>query len=138
MRFVLATIAAFAAMFSLAGIFTGVLAREFIVQNVDAGLLRSPPNMALIVAGYLLLALLMTTTYRAITQATNAPLRRGALFGLAAAVCWLVPYSLVLFGAYAFPYAALPLDFSWALVEQGAGGLLIGAIMGRSPGRSAR
>lgn len=132
-RVMLAATAAFAAMFLLAGLFTGVLARDFIAQNVEAGLLRAPPNMSLILIGYLLLALLMTTIYRAITPTTTAPLRRGLLFGLGSAVCWLMPYSLVLFGAYTFPYAALPLDFSWALVEQGAGGVLIGAILGRSP-----
>jgi len=39
-----------------------------------------------------------------------------------------MPYSLVLFGVYKFPYAALPLDFAWALIEQGVGGLLIGLV----------
>ena len=42
-----------------------------------------------------------------------------------------MPYSLVLFGVYRFPYVALTLDFAWALVEQGMGGLVIGLIHGK-------
>jgi len=37
---------------------------------------------------------------------------------------------------YSFPYAALPLDFGWALIEQGIGGLIIGLIYGTSTGDS--
>ena len=43
-----------------------------------------------------------------------------------------MPYTLVLFGVYKFPYAALPMDFAWAFVEQGMGGLVIGLIYGNS------
>lgn len=43
-----------------------------------------------------------------------------------------MPYTLVLFGVYKFPYAALPMDFAWAFVEQGMGGLVIGLIYGKS------
>jgi hypothetical protein len=42
-----------------------------------------------------------------------------------------MPYSLVLFGVYSFHYVALPLDFAWALVEQGVGGLVIGLCHGK-------
>ena len=52
---------------------------------------------------------------------------------MVAAVCWLMPYSLVLFGVYNFPYVVLPMDFAWALVEQGIGGVVIGLIQGRLP-----
>jgi hypothetical protein len=43
-----------------------------------------------------------------------------------------MPYSLVLFGVYNFPYAVLPLDFAWAMVEQSMGGLVIGLIYGKA------
>ena len=59
----------------------------------------------------------------------------GLRFGLVAGVCWLMPYNLVLFGAYKFPYVALPFYFAWALVEQGIGGLVIGLSMGNHPHR---
>ena len=131
-RILLAAAAAFVAMFSLAGFYTMVLAHDFIATHVEPGLLRSPPNLPLIALGYGGLAFLMAWLYPRLVQVTSSPLVHGVRFGAAAGVCWLMPYSLVLFGAYKFPYAALPLDFGWAIVEQGIGGALIGLIFGRS------
>lgn len=130
---ILATITASAVMFSLAGFYTGVLAREFIATHVDEALLRTPPNLVLVFFGYFLLALLMAVLYGQFVRVTGSPAWAGLRFGIMAAVCWLMPYSLVLFGVYKFPYAALPLDFAWALVEQGMGGLVIGLIHGKRP-----
>ena len=125
-------IAASAVMFSLAGLYTGVLARAFITAHVDQSLLRNPPNLILVFFGYVVLALLMSVFYWRFVRVTGSPAWSGLRFGMVAAVCWLMPYSLVLFGVYKFPYVALPLDFAWALVEQGIGGLVIGLIYGRS------
>ena len=131
-RTVFAVIAASVAMFSLAGLYTGVLARAFIASHVDQALLRTPPNLILVFFGYVVLALLMSVLYSRLVRVTGSPAWSGLRFGMVAAVCWLMPYSLVLFGVYKFPYAALPLDFAWALLEQGIGGLVIGMIYGKS------
>ena len=131
-RTVFAVIAASVAMFSLAGLYTGVLARAFIASHVDQSLLRTPPNLILVFLGYVALALLMSVLYARLVRVTGSPAWSGLRFGMVAAVCWLMPYSLVLFGVYKFPYAALPLDFAWALLEQGIGGLVIGMIYGKS------
>lgn len=131
-KLLFATVAATAVMFALAGLYTGVLADEFIVNNVDAALLRSPPNLMLVASGYFLLALLMALLFPRLGRLSKSPAISGLCFGLAAGVCWLMPYSLVLFGVYKFPYVALPLDFAWALVEQGIGGLVIGLIYGKA------
>jgi hypothetical protein len=131
-KFIFATFAAAAVMFALAGLYTGVLAHEFIVNNVDPALLRSPPNLVLVASGYLLLAFLMALLYPRLGRLSDTPAISGLYFGLVAGVCWLMPYSLVLFGVYKFPYVALPLDFAWTLAEQGIGGLVIGLIYGRS------
>ena len=128
---IFAVIAASAVMFSLAGFYTGVLARQFIAAHVDQALLRTPPNLVLVFFGYFVLALLMAVLYARFVRVTGSPAWAGLRFGLMAAVCWLMPYSLVLFGVYKFPYVALPLDFAWALVEQGMGGLVIGLIHGK-------
>jgi hypothetical protein len=127
-----AVVAATVVMFSLAGLYTGVLVHELIVNHVDPTLLRNPPNMALIAFGYFVLALLMAILYPRLVLVTGSPAMSGLRFGLVAGVCWLMPYSLVLFGVYKFPYVALPLDFAWALVEQGIGGVVIGLIYGKS------
>jgi hypothetical protein len=122
---ILAGIAASLVMFSLAGLYTGVLARSFIANHVDSTMLRQPANLALVYGGYLLLALLMAWLYPRLASPGRSTLRNGLLFGICSAVFWLMPYSLVLFGVYRFPYTALPLDFAWAVVEQGAGGIVI-------------
>ena len=126
-----ATIAASVVMFSLAGLYTGVLAHDFIVNHVDPTLLRTPPNLTLVAFGYFVLALLMALLYPRLVRVSGSSAMCGLRFGLVAGVCWLMPYSLVLFGVYKFPYVALPLDFVWALVEQGIGGLVIGLIYGK-------
>jgi hypothetical protein len=128
----LAGIASSLVMFSLAGLYTGVLARSFIADHVDAAMLRQPANLALVFCGYLLLALLMAWLYPRLASPGRSTLRNGLLFGICSAVFWLMPYSLVLFGVYRFPYAALPLDFAWAVVEQGVGGTVIAFVYGKS------
>jgi hypothetical protein len=131
-RTILAAIAAAVAMFSLAGLYTGVLARGFIATHVDQGMMRAPPNLTLVFVGYATLALVMTTLYRRLVRVSGSPAWSGLRYGMLAGVCWLMPYSLVLFGVYKFPYIVLPLDFLWALVEQGVGGLVIGLICGKT------
>jgi len=131
-RTVVAAFAAALVMFSLAGLYTGVLARAFIAAHVDQALLRTPPNLALVFAGYLLLAGLMSVLYARVGRGPGSPAWRGARLGGVVAVLWLMPYSLVLFGVYRFPYEALPLDFAWAFVEQGIGGVAVGLIHGRT------
>jgi hypothetical protein len=131
-RTLFAVIAASALMFSLAGLYTGVLARSFITAHVDQALMRTPPNLVLVFFGYVLLALLMSILYRRLVRVSGSPAWSGLRFGAVAAICWLMPYSLVLFGVYNFPYAVLPLDFIWAFVEQGIGGMVIGLIHGKS------
>jgi hypothetical protein len=131
-RTIFAIIVAAVAMFSLAGLYTGVLARSFIEANVDKALMRTPPNLFLVFFGYLVLAVLMAVIYRSYIRLDGSPAWNGLRFGLATAVCWLMPYTLVLFGVYNFPYSVLPLDFGWALIEQGVGGLAIGLIYGKS------
>ena len=131
-RTIVAVIAASVTMFSLAGLYTGVLARAFTASHVDQSLLRTPPNLILVFVGYVTLALLMSVVYARLVRVTGSPAWSGLRFGMVVAVCWLMPYSLVLFGVYNFPYAALPRDFAWALLEQGIGGLVIGMIYGKS------
>ena len=133
MRTIFAVIAAAAIMFGLAGLWTGVLLRDFIAANINSTMLRTPPNLILVFFGYAVLAVLMALIYRKVVPVTASPARSGLCFGLISAVYWLMPYSLVLFGVYNFPYVVLPLDFAWALLEQGIGGLVIGLIYDKTP-----
>lgn len=129
MRKTIAALLAGVVMFGLAGLYTGVLARDFIVSHVDQALLRAMPNYGLLVAGYLLLGAAMAWLYTRHAPNNGSVLWRGLRFGWAFGVLWLMPYSLVLFGVYRFPYEALPLDSAWALVEQGVGGIVIAFLL---------
>jgi hypothetical protein len=75
---------------------------------------------------------LMSALYARIDRGPGSIAWQGVRFGAAVGVLWLMPYSLVLFGVYRFPYEALSLDVGWALVEQGAGGLVVALIQGRT------
>ena len=130
-RIIASIVASALTMFCLAGLFTGVIARDFIRASVDPSFLRNPPNLALTFAGFLLLACLMSWAYRRFVPTVTSPTRSGLLLGVTFAVLWLMPYSIVLFSVYRFPYAALAIDLPWALVEQGLGGLVMALIQGR-------
>jgi len=131
MKLIISAVVAAAAMFGLAGLYTQVLARDFIANNVNPELLRNPPDLVITFLGYLFLALIMAYVYRFFQNKFQEPIKSGIFLGLSAAVVWIMPYSIVLFSVYNFPYVALPLDFVWMLIEQGVGGLLIGLIQGR-------
>ncbi|MDR1988832.1 MAG: hypothetical protein LBQ09_01220 [Acidobacteriaceae bacterium] len=136
LRIIFATAASAVVMFSLAGLYTGVLARDFIASHVDSSMLRTPPNLMLVFAGYVVLAALMSVLYSTFGPFASSNVWSGVRFGWLMAVLWLMPTSLVLFGVYRFPYVALPLDFAWALVEQGIGGVIV-ALVVRPSGRMA-
>lgn len=130
-RIIASIVASAVTMFGLAGLFTGVIARGFIRENVDPALLRNPPNLVLTFTGFLFLACLMAWAYRRFVPIVTSPARSGLQLGIAFAVVWLMPYSVVLFSVYNFPYAALGIDMPWALVEQGLGGLVMALVQGR-------
>lgn len=130
-RIIFAIVTSTTVMFSLSGLFNGVLAREFLVNNVDQSLLRTPANLIMVAVGYFVLSVIMTLLYPRLIRAGGSPAIKGLFFGMGAGICWLMPYSLVLFGVYKFPYIALPVDIAWAMVEQGIGGLVIGLVYGK-------
>lgn len=129
-KFLLAWFLSFGVMFGLAGIFNSLIIRDFVVKNIQPEFLRTPSNIMLVLLGYLLLAFLMTLVYPKVERLANTAWLSGLLFGIAAGIIWHLPYSLVLHGAYNFPPLALFIDAGWAMVEQGAGGLVIGLVIG--------
>ncbi len=130
-KFLIAWLLAFGVMFGLAGVFNTVVIHDFVVANIKPDLLRTPPNMAFIMSGYVLLSLLMVYLYPRFVKEGAYSARRGLGYGMLFGIVWLLPYSLVLHGAYQFPVKALFFDTAWALLEQGAGGAIIGFIYAR-------
>ncbi len=113
-------------MFSLAGLFNGIIIKEFVNNNIVPEMLNLPPNMLLIAGGYLLLAVLMVLLFPKVINEENYSIKSGFMFGVFISILWLLPISLVLHGAYNFPILALLIDSGWAVVEQGLGGIVIG------------
>ena len=129
MRKVLLTwIACFCVMLLLALAFDSALVHGIVAKSISSALLRSEPAMTLIFAGYLILALLMTLLYPRIVPAYRYSMLTGFAYGAAAGIVWMLPYNLVLHGAYHYPPEAMMLDSAWALLEQGCGGAAIGAV----------
>jgi hypothetical protein len=81
MKTILAAVVAGLAMFVLAGLYTGVLARDFIAGHVDPVLLRSPANFPLLIVGYLVLGGLMAWLYPRVAPTDGSATWRGLRFG---------------------------------------------------------
>jgi hypothetical protein len=131
MKLILSTLGAFGAMFVLAGLFNMAIAADFMRSNFEPGMVRHPPNMVLILLGYLVLAFIMAILYPLFSGTYRSLLMHGLRFGMIMGLVWMFPFSLVLHGAYNFPSAAIFIDTGWALIEQGIGGIVISLIYGR-------
>lgn len=95
----------------------------------------------LIIVGYLLLGALMAYMYP-IGYKGGRPVLEGLRFGLLIGLLWVLPQELVRLGAHGKgSISYILVNSAWHLVEQGAGGVIIGLIYGRepaaAPGRSA-
>ncbi len=130
-KFLIAWIGSFIVMFILAGIFNGVIIRDYVDANFPLTVMRAGPDMAFVSAGYLLLAFLMTWIYPRVVASSSNPVRSGAIFGMVAGICWLLPFNLVMHGVFVFPALALLIEPAWALLEQGLGGVVIGLVYAR-------
>ena len=126
----LAWLLGFLAMFILSGIWYMLIMEEFYKTHCYISA-RESPLMAYIALGYVVLALLMAYLYP-IGYKDGPPAREGFRFGALIGVLWILPYSLVLYGATNSGTRMLILvDTIWHIVEQGIGGIVIGTIYGR-------
>jgi len=113
-------------MFSLAGIFSTYIVKEYIANNILPEMLKPSLDMIYIIAGYMLLSLLMVILYPKLVKGENSSVKFDFLFGAFISILWLLPLTLVLHGVYNFPSSSLFIDSSWAILEQGLGGVVIG------------
>jgi hypothetical protein len=134
--FALSLIAAFSAMFAMALVFHGLFLGDYIAENVDPALRRDSPGYCCIVLGYAALAVLMSWLYPHYRTDALAPWKRGLGFGVVVGLLWIFPVSLVLHGAYRFPFSLVLIDAGWAVVEQGVGGIVVAAVYSRLDAKS--
>jgi len=127
-KIIMSWLLSFLVMFGLAGIFNSIIIADFVSENISSELLQQSPNMIFIIAGYTLLALLMTLLFSRVVNENQYSVKYGFVFGVFSSIFWLLPYSLVLHGVYNFPSIALLIDSGWALIEQGLGGVVIALV----------
>lgn len=130
--FVLAFIAAFAAMFTLSVLFYSLILGDSISNRIDPAFVRESPGYCCITLGYVALAVLMAWVYPHYLVGDGPVWQRGLRFGVVMGLLWIFPLSLVLHGVYRLPFMIVVIDTLWALVEQGAGGVVIAAVYQRA------
>jgi hypothetical protein len=130
--FIASFIAAFAAMFTLSVLFYSLILGATISRHIDPAFLQEPPGYCCIVLGYVALAVLMAWVYPHYRVGDGPVWQRGLRFGIIMGLLWIFPLSLVLHGVYRLPFTVVVIDTLWALVEQGAGGVIIAAVYQRA------
>ena len=130
--FIASFVAAFAAMFTLSLLFYSLILGDTTSRHIDTAFLRETPGYCCITLGYMALAVLMAWVYPHYRVGDGPVWQRGFRFGIIMGLLWVFPLSLVLHGVYRLPFTIIVIDTLWALVEQGAGGVVIAAIYQRA------
>jgi hypothetical protein len=126
-RMLLAALVGSVVMFGL-----GAIGHTVLLRNYREGLLRGRPLLPIIYLGILLLSLLMAYVY-SITYIRGSTVVHGLKIGILFALIWTIPGGLVRFGSQqGLSLAAIFLDAAWHLIEEGAGGILIGLVCRKS------
>ncbi len=129
-KFTPAALAGSVAMWLLAWLWHMLLVPGFYAANDEAA---HHDGLGLIVLAYLLLGALMAYMYP-IGYKGGRPVLEGLRFGLLIGLLWVLPHALVRAGAHGGDSISYVLiNSAWHLIEQGAGGVIIGLIYGRSP-----
>jgi hypothetical protein len=128
---IISWIASFIAMFVLAGLWHMLIMESFYTSNSYLPN-RESPMMGYIALGYLLLAALMAHIYPK-GYSGGSPVKEGLKFGVLIGLLWILPHTIVLYGVKNSGTRVLILvDAIWHLVEEGVGGIIIGAIYGKA------
>ena len=129
-KFVGAWVVGAVVMFVLAGLWHMVILSGFYARHAYFPA-REGALIGYIFLGYIVLALLMAYVYPK-GYSDGSPAAQGLKFGVIIGILWVLPHGIVLYGVHHSGTRALILvDTIWHMVEQGVGGLVIGAIYGR-------
>ena len=113
-------------MWGVAGVWHKLVMANFYSLATHA----SHEGTGIIFLAYLVLALFMVGLY-----AYGAPRRRpvleGLLLGVVIGLLWVLPHGLAMAGAHDEPLPYVFKNAAWHGIEQGAGGIIIGLILGQ-------
>lgn len=122
---IIASLAAAAGMWIVAGIWHEVLAAHFYTADT-----APHQGVGLILVAYVVLAGLMALFYRR-GFSNGRPLLNGAWFGALAGLFWVLPYTLSMAAAHGEPVTGVFANAGWHMVEQGVGGVIIALVLAR-------
>lgn len=129
-KLVTGALAVFVVMFALSWVWHQGLMADF-YQSTALEPARESPLIWAIAAGYALLSLLMAWMYPKGYEG-GGPLLEGLKFGAVIGILWVLPLQLVLYGVLEGPLTMVLVDGAWHVVEQGAGGAVLGWVHGRT------
>ncbi len=113
-------------MWILAGLWHKVVVPGFYASSHGA----HHEGVAVIAIAYVVLGSLMAYIYP-LGYKGGHPVWEGLRFGLLVGLLWVFPHELAMAGAHGKPILDVLKNAAWHLVEQGAGGIIIGLIHGR-------
>jgi hypothetical protein len=125
-KFVLATLAASITMWLLAGLWHELLMAKFYAGETDA----THEGTGIIFIAYMVLSILMAYLYPLVYRG-GRPIAEGLRFGIVIGLLWVFPHELAMAGAHGGSISYVFKNAAWHMIEQGAGGTIIGLIYRR-------
>jgi hypothetical protein len=84
----------------------------------------------IIFVAYMVLSTLMVYLYSRLSRG-GRPAVEGLRFGIVIGLLWVFPHELAMAGAHGDSISYVLKNAAWHMVEQGAGGIIIGLVYGR-------
>jgi hypothetical protein len=125
-RFILATLAGGITMCLLAGLWHELIMAKFYALETHA----THEGTGIIFIAYMVLSGLMVYLYSRIYKGER-PAAEGLKFGIVIGLLWVFPHELAMAGAHGDSISYVFKNAAWHMVEQGAGGIIIGLVYGR-------
>lgn len=126
-KFILATLAGSMTMWLLAGLWHELIMAKFYATETQA----THEGTGIIFLAYLALGVLMAYIYP-LGYKGGRPAMEGLRFGIIIGLLWVFPHGLAMAGAHGDSILYVIKNTAWHLIEQGAGGILIGLVYGKS------
>ena len=126
-KFILATLTGSMTMWILAGLWHELIMAKFYATETQA----THEGTGIILLAYLALGVLMAYIYP-LGYKGGRPAMEGLRFGIIIGLLWVFPHGLAMAGAHGDSILYVIKNTAWHLIEQGAGGILIGLVYGKS------
>ena len=125
-KFTFATLASGVTMWILAGLFHELVMAKFYTAETNA----THEGTGIIFLAYIFLSIIMSFMYP-IGYKGGRPAIEGLRFGVIIGLLWVFPHELAMAGAHSTSILYVLKNAAWHMVEQGAGGIVIGLIYKR-------